>query len=140
MSIVNSSENLLPKYETVLPFSKEKVFFKPFRVKDAKNISIVLEENNKKLSLVAMVDLLKSNTENVDVNNLCLADAEFLFLQIRSKSVDESLNLIYNNQKIQVFIPDIQYRNLPIEETIKINEIEIELKNKTDKIKNLKGK
>ena len=43
MDLFNSLENLLPHYETVLPFSKEKVSFTPFRVKDAKNISIILQ-------------------------------------------------------------------------------------------------
>jgi hypothetical protein len=122
MDILQSLENLLPKYETVLPFSNQKVSFKPFRVKDAKNISIVLQEDNKKLSLNAMLELLKSNTEGLDILNLCLADAEFLFLQIRAKSVDEYLNLIYNQEKIQVFIYDIKTKNNIIEDTIKLNE------------------
>ena len=122
MDILQSLENLLPKYETILPFSNQKVSFKPFRVKDAKNISIVLQEDNKQLSLNAMLELLKSNTEGIDILNLCLADAEFLFLQIRAKSVDEYLNLIYNQEKIQVFIYDIKSKNNIIEENIKLNE------------------
>jgi hypothetical protein len=122
MDLIKSLETLLPKYDTILPFSKQKVFFKPFRVKDAKNISIVLQEDNKKLALNAMVDLLKLNTEGVDILNLCLADAEFLFLQIRAKSVDEYLNLIYNQEKIQVFIYDIQTKNNIIQDTLKFNE------------------
>ena len=54
--------------------------------------------------------------------NLCIGDAEFLFLQIRSKSVDERLNLIYNKEKIQVFISDIKTRNNIISETIQLTE------------------
>lgn len=122
MSLFESIESILPVYETVLPFSKEKVTFTPFKVKDAKNISIVLQENNKKLALVAMVELLKSNSKGTNIMNLCLADAEYLFLQIRSKSVDEQLNLIYNKEKIQVFIPDIKTRNEIKDATIKLNQ------------------
>jgi hypothetical protein len=136
MDIIKSLENLLPRYETTLPFLQKKVTFTPFRVKDAKNISIVLQEENKKLALNAMVDLLKSNTEGVDVLNLCLADAEFLFLQIRAKSVDEYLNLIYNKEKIQVFIYDIKNKNSLVEDTIKLND-KMSLMLHTPKVKDL---
>jgi hypothetical protein len=54
--------------------------------------------------------------------NLCIGDAEYLFLQIRSKSVDERLNLIYNKEKIQVFISDIKTRNHIISETIQLTD------------------
>jgi hypothetical protein len=83
-----------------------------------------------------MVDLLKSNTEGVDVFNLCLADPEFLFLQIRAKSVDEYLNLIYNKEKIQVFIYDIKNKNSLVEDTIKLND-KMSLMLQTPKIKDL---
>ena len=136
MELIESLQKLLPTYETTLPFSKKVVKFQPFKVKDAKNISIILQEENKKLALNAMVDLLKSNSSGANVLDLCLADAEFLFLQIRSKSVDEKLNLIFNNEKISVFIPDISYRN-----EIKIDNIylspEITLVVETPTIKDL---
>lgn len=115
---MSSLKSLLPTYETTLPFSKQKVIFRPFKVKDAKSISVILQEENKKLALISLVELLKNNTENVNIMNLCMADAEFLFLQIRSKSVDEQLNLIYNQEKIQVYIPDIKHKNEISSDTI----------------------
>lgn len=118
MDLMSSLKSLLPTYETTLPFSKQKVIFRPFKVKDAKSISVILQEENKKLALISLVELLKNNTENVNIMNLCMADAEFLFLQIRSKSVDEQLNLIYNQEKIQVYIPDIKHRNEVSSDTI----------------------
>lgn len=111
MNILNNLNSFIQSYETTLPFSKKKVSFSPFRVKDAKTLSIILQEDNKKLALKNMVELLKNCTINVNIEELCLADAEFLFLQIRAKSVDEMLNLIYNNEKIQVNIDEIKYRN-----------------------------
>jgi len=118
MDLMSSLKSLLPTYETTLPFSKQKVIFRPFKVKDAKSISVILQEENKKLALISLVELLKNNTENANIMNLCMADAEFLFLQIRSKSVDEQLNLIYNQEKIQVYIPDIKHRNEVSSDTI----------------------
>lgn len=111
MDILNSLESLLPKYQTTLPFSKQSVSFVPFRVKDAKNISIILQEENRKLALTSLVDILKTNVKDINILDLCMADAEFLFLQIRSKSVDEQLNLIHNKEKIQVPISDIYGKN-----------------------------
>jgi hypothetical protein len=110
-NIVDFLNLSMPKYETTLPFSEKKVTFSPFKVKDAKNIAIILQENNKKLALKAMVDLLKTYCSDFDPSECCLADGEYLFLQIRSKSVDEVLNLIRDNEKIQVNIGDIKPRN-----------------------------
>lgn len=132
MNIIDSINLSIPKYETILPFSKQKVTFAPFRVKDAKALSLVMQEDNKKLALQNMVSLLKQCSENVDILDLCMADAEFLFLQIRSKSVDEVLNLIYNNKKIQVPIADIKARNDFTEQSIEIgNSIFLNLKTPT---------
>jgi hypothetical protein len=111
MNFLESIQKTVPTYETVLPFSKKLVKFQPFKVKDAKNISIILQEENKKLALNAMVEVLTTNSSGANILDLCLADAEFLFLQIRAKSVDERLNLIVNNEKISVFIPDIFHKN-----------------------------
>jgi hypothetical protein len=134
MDLMSSLKSLLPTYETILPFSKQKVIFRPFKVKDAKSISVILQEENKKLALISLVELLKNNTENVNIMNLCMADAEFLFLQIRSKSVDEQLNLIYNQEKIQVYIPDIKHRNEISSDTVTLtNSVFITLETPTIK-------
>ncbi len=109
--LLSSLDSLLPRYETVLPFSQQTVSFVPFRVKDSKNISIILQENDRKLALKAMVDILVRNTTGCDVMNLCLADAEYLFLQIRSKSVEERLNLIHDGEKQSVLISEILPKN-----------------------------
>lgn len=118
--IIEALQLNLPSYETTLPFCKKTVSFVPFKVKDAKNIAIILQENDKKLALKAMVDLLKRNTKNVNIEEFCLADAEYLFLQIRSKSVDEVLNLIRNEEKVQINISDIKHRNEIREENISV--------------------
>lgn len=132
MNIIDSINSTIPKYETILPFSNERVCFTPFRVKDAKALALIMQENNKKLALQNMVDLIKKYSDHTNILNLCLADAEFLFLQIRSKSVDEVLNLIYNDQKVQVEISQIKPRNQVNEQKIDIgNSISLNLKTPT---------
>jgi hypothetical protein len=136
MSIFESLSSLLPSYEITLPFSKTQVTFTPFRVKDAKNLSMILQEDNKKLALKNMVELIKCCTKDANIEELCLADAEYLFLQIRSKSVDEILNLIYNEEKVQVNIAEIQPRNEIIEESLSLS-AGITIVLETPKIKDL---
>lgn len=136
MNSIPAIDSLLPQYETVLPFSKQTAVFTPFRVKDAKNISIILQEEDKVSAFRSMVNLLISNTRDIDINELCLADAEFLFLQIRGKSVDERLNLVYKDQKIQVFISEIKPRNTIVTESIAISN-DLHLTLETPKIKDL---
>jgi hypothetical protein len=136
MSIIEHLNSSIPEYETTLPISKETVSFSPFRVKDAKAITTILQEDNKKLALKNMVELLKAYTKGTDIEDLCLADAEHLFLQVRSKSVDEILNLIYNGKKVQININEIKARNESCEEEIKVgNDITLVLS--TPKLKNI---
>lgn len=111
MNLIEKINTFLPTYETILPFSKQKVNFTPFKVKDLKNISIILQENSKKLSLNALVQCLENNSNLKNIDQLCLADAEYLFLQIRAKSIDEVLNLIINGEKCRVNISDIKTKN-----------------------------
>lgn len=107
----NLMSGLLPSYSCLLPFKKEKVTFTPFKVKDIKNLSIMLEEDDKNMILKGMVEIIKTNSSGIDVLDLCIADAEYLFLQIRSKSVDEQLNLLYNNTPIKLSINEIGVKN-----------------------------
>lgn len=136
MNILEQLKSCLPSYETELPFSKEMVSFSPFKVKDAKNISIILQEDNKKLALNAMVDIVKNNSNIKNIESFCLADIEYLFLQIRSKSVDEVLNLIINGEKQKLCISDIKIKNNLQTETFKLND-KIILYFETPKIKDL---
>jgi hypothetical protein len=124
--MIESINELMPTYSTTLPFSKETVNYTPFKVKDAKNIAVILQEENKKLALISMVNVLKNCTKDISINDLCLADAEYLFLQIRAKSIEEYITLIFNNTKTKINIADIKTKNniatqeIPIGSNIKI--------------------
>jgi hypothetical protein len=131
-NILESIQNLLPKYTLILPLTQKEVTFTPFRVMDAKNLSVVLQEDNKKLAFMAMVDIVKRNVTDINVNDLCLAEVEYLFLHIRSKSVDEKLNLIRHDEKIQLYIGDVFLRNTCLEQSINVsNDVNLILKTPT---------
>jgi len=121
MNLLDELNVYFPKYEVVLPVSKLKVLFTPFKVKDAKNLSIILQENNKKLALIALYEIIKNNTNNIDINELCIADAEYLFLHIRSKSVDEHISVIFEKNKYELNISDIVCVNSLNKKIININ-------------------
>jgi hypothetical protein len=118
-----------------LPVSKKSGTFTPFKVKDAKNLGIVLQENNKKLAFSAMVDLLINNSKGIDVDSLCLADAEYLFLQIRSKSIDEIINVVYENNKYSLNIGEVSCINNKFNNKVIFlnNNISVELETPTIK-------
>jgi hypothetical protein len=121
MNLLDELNVYFPKYEVVLPVSKLKVLFTPFKVKDAKNLSIILQENNKKLALIALHEIIKNNTNNIDINELCIADAEYLFLHIRSKSVDEHISVIFEKNKYELNISDIVCVNSLNKKIVNIN-------------------
>jgi hypothetical protein len=121
MNLLENLNSFLPVYATELPFSKQVVSFTPFKVKDAKNISVVLQEENKLLSLKALYEILKNSTKDVVVENLCLADAEYLFLMIRGKSIEEKINLLIDNKPIQIKINEIKWKNELVSKDIKVS-------------------
>ena len=87
-----------PTYELVLPSNNKKVKYRPFLVREEKILILALESNDSKQVSDAIVDILSSCilTKNIDVTTLPTFDIEYLFLNVRSKSVGEtiSLNLI----------------------------------------------
>lgn len=121
MNINDTLNSLLPTYEVVLPFSNKKVKFTPFKVKDLKNISIILQEDDKKLSLLSLIKILEQNSDIKNARELCLPDAEYLFLQIRSKSIDEILHLIINGEKKSINISEIKTKNKIQNQTYSLN-------------------
>ena len=79
-----------PRYELTLPSTDKVIQYRPFLVKEEKILLIAMESNNNKEILNATKEILKACTfEKIDVNTLPIFDIEYIFLQIRSKSVGE---------------------------------------------------
>ena len=87
-----------PSYELTLPSNGKKVKYRPFLVREEKILIMALETEDPKQITDAVVQILNSCiiTRGVKVEKLATFDIEYLFLNIRSKSVGEtiSLNLI----------------------------------------------
>ena len=89
-----------PSYEMTLPSADVKVKFRPFLVKEEKILLQALESEDQKQIINALKEIVSTCTFGVlNVNELPTFDLEYVFLQIRAKSVGEIA-------KLKVLCPD----------------------------------
>ena len=118
-----------PTYELELPSTGKKVKYRPFLVKEEKLLVLALETENTKDISTAIKTVLKNciQTRGIKVENLPTFDIEFLFLNIRGKSVGEEV-------EVNLIAPDDEVTSVPV--TINIDDIKIsKKKDHTNKIK-----
>ena len=85
-----------PSYELNLPSNGKKIKYRPFLVKEEKILILAIESNSMKDISRAIKDVLKSwiLTKGVKIDELPTFDIEYLFLNIRSRSIGESIDLV----------------------------------------------
>ena len=85
-----------PTYELVLPSTGKKIKYRPFLVKEEKILILALESENTKQITTSVKSILKEciQTRGVKIDTLPIFDIEYLFLNVRGKSVSEALELI----------------------------------------------
>lgn len=83
-----------PTYNVELPLTKENVIFRPFLVKEQRNLILARDESDTPAIFNAIVNLVTS-VSNLKIHplDLPMVDLEYLFLQIRAKSVGETAEL-----------------------------------------------
>jgi hypothetical protein len=89
--------NTQPTFSMVVPSTGKTVRFRPFVVKEEKALLIAQQSEDP----TVMVDTLKSVftsviQDKIDVDKLAIFDIEYMFLQIRGKSVGETIDLLFN--------------------------------------------
>jgi hypothetical protein len=117
-----------PTYELVLPSNDKKIKFRPFLVKEEKILIIALESKDADQVTNAVKDVISNCmlTKGIKVEELPIFDIEYLFLNIRSKAIGESIELI-------VTCGDDGVTKVPV--TIYVDEIKVEKpKDHTNKI------
>ena len=83
--------NTSPKYEMVIPSSKQTVRYRPYLVKEEKVLLMAFESNDSSQAMNAIIDtILVCIDEDVKRETLTTFDVEYMFTQIRSKSVGET--------------------------------------------------
>ena len=111
-----------PSYELILPSNGKKIRYRPFLVKEEKILILAIESDSLKEISRSIKDILKNCilTKGIKVDELPTFDIEYLFLNIRSRSIGESIELV-------VTCPDDG--ETKVNTTIYIDEIEVK-KNK----------
>ena len=109
-----------PVYELQLPSNGKKIKYRPFLVREEKVLILALEGGDNKSITNAVKKILKDciSTRGVKIEELPTFDIEYLFLNIRGKSVGESLDLI-------VTCPDDNKTTVPVK--VYIDEIGIKI-------------
>ena len=118
-----------PTYELELPSSGQNIKYRPFLVKEEKLLVIALESEDNKQITNAIKAVIKACilTKGIKVETLPTFDIEYLFLNIRGKSVGEEI-------EVNVFCPDDGETQVPV--TINLDDIHVQkTEDHTNKIK-----
>ena len=107
-----------PNYELELPSTGQIIEYRPFLVKEEKILVLALESGSQNQITKAVKDVLKNciSTKGVKVDKLPTFDIEYLFLNVRAKSIGESVD-------VEVICPDDGQTT--VKKTIFLDEIEV---------------
>ena len=108
-----------PTYELELPSSGQTIKYRPFLVKEEKVLVLAMESEDTKQITNAIKAVLKScvQTKGVKVETLPTFDIEFLFLNIRGKSVGETL-------EVNIICPDDGETTVPVDIDLDLIQVE----------------
>ena len=108
-----------PTYELTLPSTEEKIDYRPFLVKEEKLLVLAMESEDTKEITKAVKAVIKNciKTKGIKVEQLPTFDIEYLFLNIRGKSVGEEV-------EVNIICPDDGKTQVPVK--IMIDEIEVD--------------
>jgi hypothetical protein len=116
-----------PTYELEIPSTDAKIKYRPFLVKEEKILMMAMESKKNPDIIRAVKDIVSECTFNkVDMSDLPMFDVEYIFLQIRSKSVGEV-------SKLKLLCPDDGKTYADVE--LDLNEVKVQVgDNHTNKI------
>ena len=116
-----------PTYELEVPSTDDKIKYRPFLVKEEKILMIAMESKDNAQIVNAVKDIVSSCTfDKLKVASLPMFDVEYIFLQIRAKSVGEI-------SKLKLLCPDDQKTYADVE--VDLTKVEVQVKdNHTNKI------
>ena len=84
-----------PTYEMTLPSTGKKIKYRPFLVREEKILILAMESENMKDITNSIIQILSDCilTENVKIESLATFDIEYLFLNVRARSVGETVDV-----------------------------------------------
>jgi len=124
-----------PTYELKIPSTGDTVSYRPYLVKEEKILMMAMESNDTEQMMRAVKDVIRScTTDSVDVNTLAMFDIEYIFTQLRAKSVGEtstisvkckscgsSNDVDVNMQEVYVDVPESTVHTIPLTDTVGVS-------------------
>ena len=120
--------NELPEYEMVIPSTKKTVKFRPFLVKEQKVLLMAFESKETKQILNAISNTIEACIDDVDTTELANFDIDYMFAQIRAKSVGESAKVVLpceeceHKNNVQVNLDQAKLTSEPKDNIVKISD------------------
>lgn len=116
----------VPMFTLVLPSTGQKLKFRPFCVKEEKVLLLAIESENEQEIALALKQIINNCIqEPLDVDDLATFDIEYIFLQLRAKSVGETVTITFTgregadcaeckkSKEVQVRISDLEVKKDP---------------------------
>lgn len=116
----------VPTYEITLPVSKKKVKYRPFLVKEQRNLLMAMESSESASVHNAIRDILNNCTlsESVDIDKLPIIDIEYYFINLRAKSVGEIVESKYRCNNV---VGDRECGNI-MEKNVNLLDLKVDMK------------
>lgn len=95
-----------PKYHLTIPSSGQTIEYRPFLVKEEKILMIAQETNTQAAMVSALKDIVKACTfDKLDLYSLTMYDIEYIFLNLRAKSVGETSEISIKCDTCDEYVP-----------------------------------
>ena len=108
-----------PTYELEMPSTDEKIQFRPFLVKEEKILMIAMESGKNADIVNAVKEIVSACTfDKINISNIPMFDVEYIFLNIRSKSVGEI-------SKLKILCPDDKKTYASVE--VNLDEVRVQV-------------
>ena len=123
-------KNNYPIFKLIVPSTKKEIRFRPFLVKEEK-ILLIAKTTEQESDMILAIKQVVNNcaVDKIDIDKLAIFDLEYLFLRIRSQSVNNIVSVTYkdnedeSNYEFNIDLNDVEVvfpENL--EKTIKFND------------------
>jgi hypothetical protein len=121
-----------PTYRLQLPLSKTTIEFRPFVVKEQRNLLMAVESQESETIQKSVRDILNNCTitPNVDIESLPIVDVEYYFMNLRARSVGEIVETRYRCNNV---VEGKKCNNI-MEKDVNLLEIQVENKDLVDPI------
>jgi hypothetical protein len=115
----------VPTYDITLPVSKKQIRYRPFLVKEQRNLLMAMESDDSSAAHSAIRDILYNCTltEGVDIEKLPIVDVEFYFINLRAKSVGEVIDSKYRCNNV---VDEKECNNL-MESNLNLLDVKVEI-------------